>query len=91
MITLEAGEYVVPGDYTIDRLTPHMFVVRQRKRKATAIEKRCKDCAHYKRGKAFYNAYREDFICDLKPKRYGLYYVARPYEMACEHYEERKL
>lgn len=91
MTTLEPGEYIIPDDCTIDRKTPHMFVVRPRKKVATAIKKRCKDCAHYKRGQAFYNAYREDYICDLKPKRYGLFYVARPYNRACEHYEERKL
>ena len=89
MTTLEPGEYIIPDDYTIDRKTPHMFVVREKKKVATRIERRCKDCAHFTLGKAFLSPWREDYVCELRRKKTGLYYIAGAYNRACEKYEER--
>ena len=89
MTTLEPGMYAIPSEYTIVKMTPHMFVVREKKRTDKPIGKRCQDCVHYVRGKAMLHEWHDNYVCDLKKKRNGLHYVARPLERACDKFEER--
>ena len=92
MKTLEAGEYVLPDNMTIER-TGKFITIRQIKNR-TPSDKLCRYCKYFGSGQATHNGYTTT-VCKLQPKKLKhydaeLYYHIGERTSACEKFERKE-
>lgn len=88
---LQIGEYAIPDGCTVkvDVVGGTVVVYKRKSKKLSPSEYRCKDCKHRVKGRTFSTTRYETMVCELKPKKEGLFFGAPLYGLPCEKFERK--
>lgn len=96
--TLEIGSYIIPEGCKATVMSGEVIISIKKDNRIKEGDWRCKDCIHWKEGKATMNARRNSWVCELKPKdirnpkfaNQKIFYHANRNDKVCENFEKNE-